>query len=67
VKGTLEATDRLTEDQFENMARGKGLSEVEREALRKYYGLPCNEELLSSRGFWQHHAVMAARKVKFAR
>jgi len=54
----------LTEDQFEKLVGGKNLSVAQREALRKYYNLPCNEELLARITFWQHYAVAALQKVR---
>jgi len=63
VSVILEVQNTITEQQFENTIRGAGLSEVEREALRKYYGLSCNENLLSFYTKWEDYAAAAWRKI----
>jgi len=60
----LEAEDFITEQQFEDIVRGKKLTEIERESLRKFYGLPCNEKLLSVFTFWREYAVVAWQKIR---
>jgi hypothetical protein len=60
----LEIEDRITEEQFEKNIWGKNLTVAERECLRRYYGLPCNETLISLITNWRNYAVMAFQKIK---
>lgn len=54
----------LTEEEFENMTRGRGLSEEEREFLRRYYGLPYNFDLVSRLGTFGNFVIMAQQKIR---
>jgi len=52
------------EEKFEALIWGKGLSEPEREALRSFYGLSCNQGLLSSLDLVKTYVVRAGQKIK---
>lgn len=56
--------DRLTEEQFENITRGKNLSEEEREFLRRHYGLPYNFDLVSRLGTFGNFVIVAQQKIR---
>lgn len=56
--------DTLTEEQFENMVRGKKLSEEEREFLRRHYGLPYNFDLVSRLGTFGNFVIIAQQKIR---
>jgi hypothetical protein len=60
----FEVEGRITEEHFEDVTRGKNLSEVERESLRKYYRLPYNIDLVSRMGTFQNYVVIAWQKIK---
>ena len=53
-----------TEDEFEAMIRGRRLTVEERESLRKHFGLPCNEALVSCLTNWHGYATMAMQKIR---
>ena len=61
--GTLEKRYTITEQQFEDVIRDAGLTNEEREALRRQYGIPCNEVLLSRFTLWENLAIVAWRKI----
>jgi len=64
MNGVLEVNGVLTEQQFEMMTRGKGLSNLEREFMRRSLHLPHNEELIHKAGEYTNHAVIAWQKVR---
>ncbi|OGZ65083.1 MAG: hypothetical protein A2812_00770 [Candidatus Staskawiczbacteria bacterium RIFCSPHIGHO2_01_FULL_36_16] len=53
-----------SEEKFEALICGKNLSEAEREALRKFYGLPFNDILLSKIDSVPKYVVMAWQKIR---
>ncbi len=55
---------KLTEEQFEDITRGKGLNEEEREFLRRYYGLPYNFDLVSRLGTFGNYLIIAQQKIR---
>jgi len=64
MSGVFEVEDKITEQEFEAMIRGKALDIVDREAMRKHYGLPCNETLLSRFGMWKTRVIIAFQKLR---
>jgi hypothetical protein len=64
MSGLFEAEDKITEEHFENITKGKNLSEVEREFLRRYYNLPYNIGLVSKMETFQNYVVIAWQKIK---
>lgn len=64
MDGLFTPEGKITEEHFENIIRGKNLSEIEREFLRKYYSLPYNTDLVSRLETFQNHVVIAWQKIR---
>jgi hypothetical protein len=61
----LVVEDKITEEQFEAIIYGQGLTNLQREALRKYYNLPYDEGLLSLySSTWEKIAASVWQKIK---
>lgn len=62
----FQVEDKMPEKAFQELARDKNLTSIEWEFLRRYYGLPHNEELVNTIGLHcqERHVMMAQAKIR---
>ena len=59
----IQVQSTFTEDKFEALIWEKGLSVEERESLRKYLHLSCNEAITLCLTNWRGYARIAIQKI----
>jgi len=67
MAGVYVAEDCMTEDTLGEIMDGVELSEAQKEALKKFYGLPCDEHFVASLGAWRGYAAAAWGKIRMAK